>query len=820
MSESDSSKKAAAAAQSTSSTAEPKRSISVLPQQVVDQIAAGEVVQRPASVVKELLENCLDAGSTHIIVHVENGGLSKLSISDDGCGIPVSDLALAAARHATSKLTTVDDFASLETFGFRGEALASISMCSRLTVTTRTKESSVGFTQCYRNGTPTAKKPKPCARKKGTTITVQDLFHNVPHRLKTYSKRESDEYSRILTVVQHYSIHYPYTGFVCERVRSGANKTVLVDLNTSQLSHVKELIQKRSGKNGECSPEDLVKPTKQVLSHVFASNLEKQLSHFESSQQGKDPTDFAYDSQVFFTSPSHDAKTTKCVLFLNDRLVDLPALKRSLEDVYSAFTKAKPVLVVKVKVPGTQVDVNVHPSKRQVALMHQEELCAAISNKLREALQQYGQSFQAQSVAIVENPYARKRKKREDHSSESDKTSNKKSDASYPRQEPAKKKNPPNKFVRTSGATPVGAIEAFLVPTQPVASQTQQSSQSPTTETASAEASSQESTTTTTTITSTHITKCPLSNTQPTQPTIDLSQPGAFANLRCNCQPDDARRTVMVRKPLVRPKRVNPTKCTYSSLVSLRKRVNKDTSKELAKQFRDAYFVGVMSQQRSLIQSGEELVMIKHIELAKILFYQLALARFGGATMAELGKGGTGGVNVQTVIAQALQMEDDLALPDDPGAKERLQDKTGLLPVKEMNDNFAQEATACLLDSAGMLEEYFSIRIEEDGDDAILTGLPVLLDGHAPEPHGLPIFLFRLATQVDWTEERPCFQKICEELGNYYAMLPTEGYETYVRHTLFPALSYLLLPTERVKAEGNYVVMTKLSTLYKVFERC
>ena len=122
---------------------QPSASISVLPQEVVDQIAAGEVVQRPASVVKELIENCLDAGSTNIIIHVEKGGLSKLIVTDNGRGIPKTDLALAATRHATSKLSTVQDFKTLQTFGFRGEALASMSMVSKLTITSRTNDSTV-----------------------------------------------------------------------------------------------------------------------------------------------------------------------------------------------------------------------------------------------------------------------------------------------------------------------------------------------------------------------------------------------------------------------------------------------------------------------------------------------------------------------------------------------------------------------------------------------------------------------------------------------------------------------------------------------------
>lgn len=810
-----------------------RNAIAVLPKEVVDQIAAGEVVQRPVSVVKELLENSLDAGSSHIVIHVEKGGLGKLVITDDGCGIPKSGLALAATRHATSKLTTVDDFENLQTFGFRGEALASISTVSRLSVTSRIEDSQVGFSQTYRNGSPTLKQPKPCARKKGTTITVQDLFYNVPHRLKTYSKRESEEYNKILTVLQNYAIYYPYAGFVCERTRAG-NK--IVDVNTSQLQHVKSLIQKRRNNPDITVPQndpDYVKATKQIMAHVFESNLEKNTLHFESSSDTSTGNDFTYNAQVFYTSPFYDAKTTKFVLFLNDRLVDLPVLKRSCEEVYATnCAKVKPILVIKVKVPGAQVDVNVHPSKRQVALMYQDELCTAICDKLRDVLQQYGQTFQAESVApIIANPYKRKRKQstisvNENGENETSSSSKTKTTAGS-----IKKKTPPSRLVRTSGATPVGAIEPFLVPTQ--SSQKRplsQSSQESMGNTPNSASFTQDSTTSMGTASSHHSNESrqpqnslSTKSTQSTDSTtIDFSQPGAFAS----ALQEDRRKGVMIRKPLLRPKRVTPSECTYVSIASLRKRVNKETSDELCQTFRDAYFVGVMSHQRSLIQCGDQLIMINHLELAKLLFYQLALARFSGAVMAQLGENGSGGVNIQTVIAQALQVEDDLVLPEENGdrddVKKMLEQKTGLLPVNEANENFASDATSCLEERSVMLEEYFSIQIErkDDGGDAILTGLPVLLDGHVPEPHGLPIFLLRLATQVDWNEEKRCFHGICQELGNYYAMLPTENYEAYVRHTLFPAISYLLNPPERIKTDGSFTTMTQLSTLYKVFERC
>jgi DNA mismatch repair protein MLH1 len=739
--------------------------------------------------------------STHIIIHVEKGGLSKLTVTDDGCGIPKADLALAATRHATSKLSTVQDFKGLQTFGFRGEALASMSMVSRLTITSRTADSNVGYTQSYKNGAPTSKQPKPCARKPGTTISIQDLFYNVPHRKNTYSKRESDEYNRILQVVQYYAIHYAHkAAFCCERTRSDKTKTLLVDLNTSQLSKVKEALAVPNP-----SHEQMHASTKEVLSHIFDSRVESQLSHFEYSQTGKTEMDFTVSCRAYFSAPSYDAKTTKLVIFLNHRLVDIPAVKRSVEGVYSEFTKAKPILALDITVPGNQVDVNVHPSKRQVALMYQDEVCTFMSSKLREALQAYGQSFQVQSVApkITKNPYAKQKS-----TTESTTTPKRKAEDDRSPKPSAKKKTPPSQLVRTSGATPVGAIEPFLVSTQPLSQSSTESpakddapSSSPSTQQQQRRQQQRQATTT-------HKTGCPLL-------TADLSQPGAFATLKCLCD------KILVRKPAVRPKKVVPTPCRYASVASLRKRVNKHLNADLAKTLREAYFVGVVSHDRSLIQCGEELVLINHMEMAKDLFYQLALARFGGVVMAKLGD--LTGLNIHTLIAQTFQLEDDLVLNDDDDDKKdgwTLED--GLLNVNETNKRLAADATACLMSRAELLEDYYSIRIEKNGEDVLLTGLPVLLEGHIPQPHGLGVFLLRLATQVDWANEKSCFGGVCRELGNYYAMLPCENEELtpYIRHTLFPAISYLLLPSDRLPTEGFFTVMTKLSTLYRVFERC
>ena len=866
--------------------------IAVLPSVVVDQIAAGEVVQRPVSVVKELIENSLDAKATHIVVQFD--GLKKMSITDNGNGVKKSDLPLLCTRHATSKLISVDDFSDLSTFGFRGEALASTSMVSRLlTVVSRVRVDDdddneddddddndninnanndaatatvVAYSQSYQNGKPTQPKAKPCASKVGTKITIEDLFYNVPHRQQAYSKRESEEYGKIHRIVQDYAVHYPTVGFVCQRTSSskGKHKTLIVDCNTGQIPAVKILLQSRdsaaaaAAKSSSLTKETqrnnndddnshnqqqqqhhkerIMEATKQVLSHVLESNLADYILYMECNQDADEsilsssssPSSitsskykFMYAAQIYFTSPAYNSTTRKSgtrggnkntnikqsqgkfIIFLNHRLVDLPPLKRALEDVYSNFGNpnrnkniGKPVLVVNLKIPGSQVDVNVHPSKRQVALMFQEDLVTALAQKLRQRLEEHGQQFVAQSV-VIRNPYAddkkdNKNKKRKQSSvsdfdkdddeadnsrindcsdytyvkiSKKNDQNNKKPKINSNNNNNDRKKVVPSKLIRTNNAVRAGAIEPFLVSTQQSMSSTQD-------DTTRDEASQPLSRSVL------HVSTCPLS--QPGAD-IDLSQPGAFANAlkqeRCTCPTDESRRTVLVKQAVVRPKRVVPTQAKYASIASLRKRVGKQQCPETTQQIRTAFFMGALSNQRSLIQCGEDLVMINHLELAKELFYQLALARFGGgAKLAHLGSVGSnnGGIHIQAAIAQALQCEDDLLQYEERGelSTDMLSadgdsgcgnvdtsdvSRSGMLQVSDTNDNLAHQATARLIESSGMLEEYFSIRIEirkstEDNvnrskdnnddvtGDAILTCLPVLLDGHQPQSRKLLFF--------------------------------------------------------------------------------
>ena len=796
--------------------------IAILPKIVVDQIAAGEVVQRPVSVVKELIENSLDAGATHIVVQFD--GLKKITIIDNGKGIPRSDLPLLCTRHATSKITSVDDFSELSTFGFRGEALASTSMVSRLlTVVSRVRADNndgLAYSQSYRNGKPTQPKANPCASKIGTKITIEDLFYNVLHRQQAYSKRENEEYGRIHKIVQDYAIHYPTVGFVCQRasVSKGNYKrvTVIVDCNTGQIPAVKKLLQSRDSaaaatanpteklstlsqdSNDTCTQDRqqrhktmVMEATKQVLSHVLESNVADHLLYMECTQDAHKPLlsstspsdlessssryKFMFMAQMYFTSPSYNNNNNnnkkngsgnnkrvnnkqsqgKFVIFLNHRLVDIPPLKRALEDVYSDFGNSKktskPILVVNLKVPGAQVDVNVHPSKRQVALMFQEDLVSALSQKLRQRLEEHGQIFVAQSV-VVRNPYAdeqkNKKRKRSLANQKSKNDDEKCDDAKIMRSDQTKNikksktsesKLAPSKMIRTNTAARSGAIEPFLVSTQ-------RSSQQP--------GSTQFGNIRNETPVNQsvlHVSTCPLSKPFPK---IDFSLPGAFAialkQEKCTCPTDEARRTVLVKKNIVRPKRVVPTKSKYASIASLRKRVVKQQCSEITQEIRTSFFMGVLSNQRSLIQAGEQLVMINHFELAKELFYQLALASFGDCAKAYLGAASNSGIHIQQAIAQALQFEELLQCDEQGDGSLYVGTGDGnrgaMIEVNDTNNNLAHQATSRLIESAEMLEEYFSIRIEIRNSDeertnngydatanAVLTCLPILLDGHQPQ---------------------------------------------------------------------------------------
>jgi DNA mismatch repair protein MutL len=184
--------------------------IRVLPEQLIHQIAAGEVVERPASVIKELVENSIDAGARRVEVEIEEGGVRLCRVRDDGVGIERDELALALSRHATSKITSIDDLERIATLGFRGEALPSIASVSRMRVISRTAASGHGHAIAADNGALTA--PEPAAHPVGTTVEMRDLFFNVPARRK-FLRAERTETQHIARMLERLSLSCFGTGF-------------------------------------------------------------------------------------------------------------------------------------------------------------------------------------------------------------------------------------------------------------------------------------------------------------------------------------------------------------------------------------------------------------------------------------------------------------------------------------------------------------------------------------------------------------------------------------------------------------------------------
>lgn len=315
--------------------------IQVLPPQLANQIAAGEVVERPASVVKELVENSLDAGATRIDIDIERGGAKLIRIRDNGCGIKKEELALALARHATSKIASLDDLEAIVSLGFRGEALASISSVARLTLTSRPAEQGEAW-QAYAEGRDQQVTVKPAAHPPGTTLEVLDLFYNTPARRK-FMRTEKTEFGHIDEVIRRIAL-------------------VRFDV-TINLSHNGKLVRQYRAVPAGAARE------KRLAAICGIAFLEHALAI--SWQHG----DLALSGWVVdpLHTPPTLAEMQYCYVngrMMRDRLIN-HAIRQACEG--SVSSDKQPAFVLYLDIDPHQVDVNVHPAKHEVRF-HQSRL--------------------------------------------------------------------------------------------------------------------------------------------------------------------------------------------------------------------------------------------------------------------------------------------------------------------------------------------------------------------------------------------------------------------------------------------------------------
>lgn len=322
--------------------------IELMPPLLANQIAAGEVVERPASVVKELVENAIDAGSTEIIIELLRGGLDLIRIRDNGEGIAKEDLVLAISRHATSKIKTVSDLQAIASLGFRGEALASIAAVSRFKLLSKTKADQAWSLSLE----PLSLIPdiKPVSHPQGTTVEVSDLFYSIPVRRK-FLKSEKTERLQIETVIKQIALCYPQVSFILKQ-----EKSTLVNLRS----------------------QDTLSRLSSILGKGFLA---------EARQVSANEGEFSLDGWAG-TAESARSQQDQQYCFVNGRIVRDKLIQHAIKMAYEELIPPGryPVYVLYFNLPALDLDVNVHPTKHELRFYQPRQVHDFISFNLRKAL--------------------------------------------------------------------------------------------------------------------------------------------------------------------------------------------------------------------------------------------------------------------------------------------------------------------------------------------------------------------------------------------------------------------------------------------------
>jgi len=323
--------------------------IKLLPEDLMNQIAAGEVVERPASVVKELVENSIDAGATRIGVEIEEGGRKLIRVVDNGSGMSTADAKMAFARHATSKITSADDLFKLSTLGFRGEALPSIASISEVTLQTKTNEAVAGTKIEVRGGD--IAEPQETGVAPGTVVEARNIFFNTPARRK-YLKSVNTEYGHIMRAVVDQALAHPQVGF---RLKHNQRQTFLVPPGQKFVSRVAAIFGEELSRN--LVPVNYQSPYMEISGFV-----------------GKPAVARSSREQQF--------------LFVNDRRVENRLIAKAAFDGYHGILQKQeyPVYFLFLKIKSDLVDVNVHPQKKEVRFLNQNMVFTSVREAIKKAL--------------------------------------------------------------------------------------------------------------------------------------------------------------------------------------------------------------------------------------------------------------------------------------------------------------------------------------------------------------------------------------------------------------------------------------------------
>uniref|UniRef100_A0A480V3Y3 DNA mismatch repair protein MLH1 n=1 Tax=Sus scrofa TaxID=9823 RepID=A0A480V3Y3_PIG len=747
-----------------------------LDETVVNRIAAGEVIQRPANAIKEMIENCLDAKSTSIQVVVKEGGLKLIQIQDNGTGIRKEDLDIVCERFTTSKLQSFEDLAHISTYGFRGEALASISHVAHVTITTKTADGKCAYRAHYSDGKLKAP-PKPCAGNQGTQITVEDLFYNISTRRKAL-KNPSEEYGKILEVVGRYSIH-----------NSGISFSVK--------------------KQGETVADVRTLPNATTVDNIrsiFGNAVSRELIEVEC----EDKT-LAFKMNGYISNANYSVKKCIFLLFINHRLVESTSLRKAIETVYAAYLpkNTHPFLYLSLEISPQNVDVNVHPTKHEVHFLHEDSILERVQQHIESRLLGSNASrtyFTQTLLPGLTGPSGEAVKSAADVTPSSTGSG----DKVYAYQ-----------MVRTDCREQ--KLDAFLQPaSKSLSSQPQAIVPEDRTDAFGSEARQQDEEMLELPAPSEVAAKHQSLEEDTAERTSDLSEkrgpPSSPGNPRKRHREssdvemvEDANRKEMTAACIPRRRIINLT-----SVLTLQEEISERGHETLREMLHNHSFVGCVNPQWALAQHQTKLYLLNTTKLSEELFYQILIYDFANFGVLRLS---------EPAPLFDLAM---LAL-DSP--------ESGWTEEDGPKEGLAEYIVEFLKKKAEMLADYFSLEIDEEGN---LVGLPLLIDNYVPPLEGLPIFILRLATEVNWDEEKECFESLSKECAMFYSIrkqyISEEStlsgqqseapgstpnpWKWTVEHVVYKAFRSYLLPPKCFTEDGNILQLANLPDLYKVFERC
>ena len=806
--------------------------IQALSKDLINKIAAGEVIGAPVNVIKELLENSIDACADQIEITIENGGYSLIKIRDDGTGIRRSDMEKACIRHTTSKLSKFVELEKIGTFGFRGEALASMSRCAHVTITTRTYQEPSGYTADYADEkmiTPVTN----TAMNEGTIIEVKDLFYNDPKRLASRGKATTDV-KNICDVVSKYAIAYP-------------QQSITLISNNKELLHT----------YGQSTSEE-------VLKLLF--NIEDAKSIFNLTTS---PC-VNVSANCFLSAPSYAAKKKMCGFFINGRLVQCSTLKNAIESAYteSVGVTAKPFYVVILKMPQENVDVNVHPQKQLVKFLNEVEISESMHDTIREALDSRRHSRPV--LQIREKPKTKKtlmsqvpqgnsqitkymsqtqdkEKEKETVEAELSPLDRARLALGLPLSQDTKKKNDAKKKESDSSSDEAlvpGPLKLKLSSPKSVVSKTA----IPTTTRTAAEPP---------TITGSFISDSDDEAETPAPPSFKPADAEAeeekgeeLVNAPTNDSPD------LSENDLPKPSIDDMSNFSFSlpkvpqsvkkmALQAEKPKSTRSKSVQRSTLFEELKFapkqkIAEDMGMRTLEQMFTPPTIIakpfRKVELKSILQMRAGILENESTTLTNIIKNSkfVGFVGLNNLL---LQSGDGLFLCNTYGLiKDFFVHK-----ILDLFQNFSQyrlprcidieqtvnvigkdgkAAAEVLQANSALLLDYFSISI----DNGKLYSMPSLVYGYKPSYSSMPLFLYNIATNVDWEDEAECLAYLIDEIASVSSPIPEDELDEEVAKRLKNEIMSLIIPamngdmySASMDAGDSVVQLRTLAALYNEF---